>query len=508
MLSKVKSCVLHGLEGNAVEVEVDLSRGLPNFIVVGLPDVSIKESKERVRTAIVNSGYDFPIKKVTVNLSPANLKKEGSQLDLPIAIALLAAMGEIKDYKRVTDLCILGELSLDGSINKIDGALPMVIAMNQLGYENFIVPSENKDECASIKDVSIYEFEKLDDIVKWLNGIFKREPYSGKKIIAEKSDLSVLDFSEVKGQKQVKRAAEIAAAGAHNLIMIGPPGSGKSMIAQRFPTILPSMTFEESLEVTKIYSVAGLLKNGQLIGDRQFRAPHHTISKTALIGGGIKPMPGEVSLAHLGVLFLDELPEFNRATLEALRQPLEDGSITINRMRGSYTYPCSEIMIAAANPCKCGYYGDPRHECTCTSAEIDRYISKLSGPFLDRMDLQVEVSGVDIGDLQKISEEESSKDIRNRVEAARKIQRKRYTKNNIYSNSELEGKNIEKYCVLESKAKKMLEIAFDKMKLSARGYHNILKISRTIADLDKSEYIKEVHIAEALQYRQLDRKYH
>lgn len=507
MLSKVKSCVLHGLEGNIVEVEVDLSRGLPGFIVVGLPDISIRESKERVRTAISNSGYDFPIKKVTVNLSPANLRKEGSQLDLPIAIALLAAMGEIKKAENLNEICILGEISLDGGINRIDGALPMIIAMKQLGYKKFIVPSSNKDECSAIKDVYVYEFNELRQVVEWFNGDLNKKPYLNEKIVFDQ-EKTVLDFSDVKGQKQVKRAAEIAAAGAHNMFMIGPPGSGKSMIAQRFPSILPSLSFEEALEVTKIHSVAGLLKNGCLIRSRQFRAPHHTISKTALVGGGIKPMPGEVSLAHLGVLFLDELPEFNRATLEALRQPLEDGVVTISRVHGSYTYPCSEIMLAAANPCKCGYYGDPRHECTCTSAEIDRYINKLSGPFLDRMDIQVDVSCVNISDLQNHAKEESSNEIRSRVEAARNIQRERYKEDGIYSNSELQGKNIEKYCVLDNNAKKMLELAFEKMKLSARGYNNILKISRTIADLERSKDINETHIAEALQYRQLDRKYH
>lgn len=506
MLAKTKSCVLHGLDGNLVDVEVDLAKGIPSFVVVGLPDTSVKESKERVRTAITNAGFVFPIKKVTVNLSPANLKKEGSQLDLPIAISLLGAMEIFKEGIDFTKYCILGELSLDGNLNKIDGALSMIISMKQVGIKKFIIPRGNKSECAVVEGVEIYEFVNLKEIVEYLNGNLEKEPYKDveDKQIMEKTSL---DFMDVKGQEPVKRAVEIAAAGSHNLLMIGPPGSGKSMIAKRIPSILPKLTFAESLEVTKIHSVAGLLKTGKLIHVRQFRAPHHTISKTALVGGGTHPMPGEVSLSHYGVLFLDELPEFKRPTLEVLRQPLEDGEVTITRVNGSYTYPCKFMLIAAMNPCPCGFLGDPRHECTCTSNEISRYLNRISAPLLDRIDLHIEAAAVEINDLQSIKVGESSAIIKKRVEKARKIQINRYKDIGIFSNSELTSKHIEKYCKISNSAQNILSLAYENMKLSARAYHKIIKVARTIADLDDSESIEEKHIAEAIQYRQLDRKY-
>lgn len=509
MLSKAKTCVLYGLDGYEIDVETDLSGGLPSFSIVGLPDASIKESKERVRSAIKNSGYKFPVSRITVNLAPANLKKEGSQIDLPIAAGILAASKIIKN-EISENTCIIGELSLDGKINAVQGALPMVISMRNNGFKNIIIPDDNKEECGAIKGINIFPVENLNDLVDFLNNDIIIEQY----IVAyerNKDDIDYTDysedFSEIKGQPEMKRAVEIAAAGMHNILLLGGPGSGKSMIAQRIPTILPDLTFEESLEVTKIYSISGMLNNKGLIKKRPFRSPHHTSSRAAIAGGGSKPSPGEVSLAHYGVLFLDEMPEFPKSVLEVLRQPMEDGKITVSRANGSFVFPAKYMLVGAMNPCLCGYLGDPNHECSCNQGQIDKYLSKISGPLLNRIDIQLEVSPVKYEDLKDNREEESSEDIKKRIIRVRKIQEERYRKIGILTNSELSGKNIIKYCKVNKESEIMLKSAFETLGLSARAYNKILKVSRTIADLDGKESIETHHIAEAIQYRRLDRKY-
>ncbi len=506
MFSKIKTCVLYGLEGYVVDVETDLSGGLPNFSIVGLPDVSIRESKERVRSALKNSGFGFPVSRITVNLAPANLKKEGSQIDLPIAVGILSANKDIK--KNIDDkTCIIGELSLDGNITKIDGALPMVISMRENCFERVVVPVENRDECGAVDGINIIPVGNIKDLVNYFNDSLIIEPYRTEYGSFENTDLSEVDFSEIKGQPAMKRAVEIAAAGMHNILLLGSPGAGKTMIAQRIPSILPDLTFEESLEVTKIYSIAGLLTTNGLINKRPFRSPHHTSSRAAIAGGGSKPSPGEVSLAHCGVLFLDEIPEFPKSVIEVLRQPMEDGSISISRANGSFTFPAKFMMIAAMNPCICGYYGDPTHECTCSRSQIDRYLGKISGPLLNRIDIQIEVSPVKYDDLKNESDEESSCEIKKRIARAREIQKNRYANTRILTNSELSGKYISKYCKIDKESEMLLREAFEKLGLSARAYGKIIKVARTIADLEENEFIECRHIAEALQYRGLDRKY-
>lgn len=499
---------LIGLEGYLVNIEIDVSAGIPCWDIVGLPDASVKEAKERVRTAIKNSGYDMQSRKIVVNLSPADIKKEGSFFDLPIAIGILACSGNI-NKKSIEDTIFIGELSLDGKINKVNGVLPMCIEAKKLGIKRVILPIENTKEAAVVKEIEVIGAKSLIEVVNFLNYRIHIEStkFDLKKLF-HNGEVEILDFSEVKGQENIKRALEIAAAGGHNCLLIGSPGSGKTMLARRVPSILPDLTFEESLETTKIHSIAGILeKNVALITKRPFRSPHHTVSSISLIGGGRIPKPGEISLAHNGVLFLDELPEFNKNTLEVLRGPLEDKVVTISRINASLTYPCNFMFIASMNPCPCGYLGSREKECSCSEQSISRYIGKISGPLLDRIDIQIEVSQVKYQNLENNTKIETSQEVKKRVNDARKIQQDRYKKEKIYSNSALTPKLIEKYCKLDSKGKQILELAFNRLGLSARAYGRILKVARTIADLANEKNILKTHVAEAVQYRNLDKRY-
>lgn len=507
MISFLHSASVQGIDACLIDVEIDISSGLPVFSIVGLPDTSVKESRDRVVSAIKNSGFDFPTKKITVNLAPADIKKEGGAFDLPISLGILASSGII-EKKSLQNFCAIGELSLDGKLRPVKGILPIVLSLHKFGITQVIVPEKNKNEACVAKDIEIYPFTDLKDVIKFLKKETVVEPYKQDNIsIQTGSTKTSIDFSDIKGQFFAKRAAEVACAGGHNMIMVGPPGSGKTMIAKRIPTILPSMSFEESVETTKIWSVSGLVQAGEsLITNRPFRSPHHTTSSVALIGGGSYPKPGEVSLAHNGVLFLDELTEFRRDVLEVLRQPLEDKVVTVSRAKNTLSFPASFMLIASMNPCPCGNYGSDK-ECTCNPYQVKRYRSKISGPLMDRIDIQVEVPALKIDEItsNQTVTNETSQQIRERVIKARNIQYERFKGKNIYCNAQMGPKEIKKYCVLEEKAGLMLHNAIEKLGFSARAYDRILKVARTIADLADSQIIQTNHIAEAIKYRNLDK---
>jgi magnesium chelatase family protein len=500
MLAKVTSCAVVGLDGVLIEVEVDIARGLPSMTIVGLPDTAIQESRERVRAAIKNSGLPFPSERLTINLAPADIRKEGPAYDLPIAVGILLASEQI--YGDVSRAVIMGELSLDGGVRHISGVLPMANVAKQEGFTTLFVPAEDASQAALIEGVTVYPIASLLQLVDHLSGHQKLSPYQTNFSLNGDPPPYITDLSEIKGQEHVKRALEVAAAGGHNMLMSGPPGSGKTLIARSMPGILPALTVEEALDVTRIYSVADQLSSDQpLISHRPFRAPHHTVSYAGLIGGGRWPKPGEISLAHRGVLFLDELPEFGMRMLEMLRQPLEDKIVAISRSAGSLTYPANFILVASMNPCPCGFYSDPEKECTCSISMVKAYQKKISGPLLDRIDIHVEVPRVPFEKLSSSRTGEASLKVRERVEHARALQRDRFKEARLQTNSDMGPAEIRKCCQLDQTGTNLLKAAMQQMQLSARAYHRILKLARTIADLAGVEQIQTAHVAEAIQYR-------
>lgn len=508
MYNQVKSAALVGVEGHMVTVEVDTSSGFPRFDIVGMPDSSVKESTDRVRTAIKNSNYEFPMERITVNLAPAELRKEGAGYDLAIAVGIMLCKEVLKGNK-VDDYLVLGELSLNGEIRSVNGVLPMVHSAFEKGLVKCIVPLANAKEAAVVEGVEAIGVSHIREVVDFLNDEMSIDPtiVDIQALFESRTGIYPYDFKDVKGQENVRRALEVAAAGMHNVMMIGPPGSGKTMMAKRLPSILPDVNFDESIAITKIYSVSGKMRGDMpLVVNRPFRSPHHTISNAALIGGGAVPKPGEISLAHNGVLFLDELPEFQKNVIEVLRQPLEEGEVTISRVSATIDYPARFMMVCSMNPCPCGYYPNPE-KCSCTPYQIKRYLNKVSGPLLDRIDLHVEASTVDFKAINKVEASESSMEIMRRVLASQSIQKARYEEMGITYNAHLQAKDIDKICILDDPSKVMIKFAFEKMGLSARAYHRVLKVARTIADLEASDVIRENHIAEAIQYRTLDRKY-